>query len=177
MIPRIMGLRSALIDEHQRLEVEPGLRRLPDRPCDRDVGLVLLAGLNCSFLNAAPASSPSARRSYSSPRCPAQQDPRAPPSTSAPAPPPGAQRSSWPRRSASSDGRRPSARRNSAPSADSADTSYPPCSALHRKSRPLRGSSGHRSEEHTSELQSLMRISYAVFCLKKKNTSTIHKKR
>src|SRR3546814_1123475 len=28
----------------------------------------------------------------------------------------------------------------------------------------------HRSEEHTSELQSLMRISYAVFCLKKKNT-------
>src|SRR3546814_3105533 len=31
-----------------------------------------------------------------------------------------------------------------------------------------------RSEEHTSELQSLMRISYAVFCLKKKNK---HKKR
>src|SRR3546814_5834454 len=30
-----------------------------------------------------------------------------------------------------------------------------------------------RSEEHTSELQSLMRISYAVFCLKKKKT-TIH---
>src|SRR3546814_9345348 len=29
---------------------------------------------------------------------------------------------------------------------------------------------GARSEEHTSELQSLMRISYAVFCLKKKNT-------
>src|SRR3546814_7511904 len=28
-----------------------------------------------------------------------------------------------------------------------------------------------RSEEHTSELQSLMRISYAVFCLKKKNIS------
>src|SRR3546814_7037041 len=28
----------------------------------------------------------------------------------------------------------------------------------------------NRSEEHTSELQSLMRISYAVFCLKKKNT-------
>src|SRR3546814_11250633 len=34
-----------------------------------------------------------------------------------------------------------------------------------------------RSEEHTSELQSLMRISYAVFCLKKKkkNTDTEHK--
>src|SRR3546814_17025121 len=30
-------------------------------------------------------------------------------------------------------------------------------------------SPGSRSEEHTSELQSLMRISYAVFCLKKKN--------
>src|SRR3546814_1873606 len=29
-----------------------------------------------------------------------------------------------------------------------------------------------RSEEHTSELQSLMRISYAVFCLKKKTTTT-----
>src|SRR3546814_5828836 len=29
-----------------------------------------------------------------------------------------------------------------------------------------------RSEEHTSELQSLMRISYAVFCLKKKNPSS-----
>src|SRR3546814_10132066 len=34
---------------------------------------------------------------------------------------------------------------------------------------------GGRSEEHTSELQSLMRISYAVFCLKKK--TEIHKKR
>src|SRR3546814_4925878 len=38
-----------------------------------------------------------------------------------------------------------------------------------------------RSEEHTSELQSLMRISYAVFCLKKKNkniliTRTLNKK-
>src|SRR3546814_2141989 len=31
-----------------------------------------------------------------------------------------------------------------------------------------------RSEEHTSELQSLMRISYAVFCLKKKNKQRTH---
>src|SRR3546814_9830072 len=31
-----------------------------------------------------------------------------------------------------------------------------------------------RSEEHTSELQSLMRISYAVFCLKKKHTLTTY---
>src|SRR3546814_8111906 len=36
----------------------------------------------------------------------------------------------------------------------------------HRFPRP------RRSEEHTSELQSLMRISYAVFCLKKKNITT-----
>src|SRR3546814_2281175 len=37
---------------------------------------------------------------------------------------------------------------------------------------------GRRSEEHTSELQSLMRISYAVFCLKQKNiTSTTHNQR
>src|SRR3546814_1494661 len=33
---------------------------------------------------------------------------------------------------------------------------------------------GRRSEEHTSELQSLMRISYAVFCLKKKNQTKYH---
>src|SRR3546814_2782408 len=33
---------------------------------------------------------------------------------------------------------------------------------------------GRRSEEHTSELQSLMRISYAVFCLKKKNKLDQH---
>src|SRR3546814_1527134 len=33
----------------------------------------------------------------------------------------------------------------------------------------------NRSEEHTSELQSLMRISYAVFCLKKKNHDTTQK--
>src|SRR3546814_1542117 len=43
-----------------------------------------------------------------------------------------------------------------------------------RRCRPrgvARGTGG-RSEEHTSELQSLMRISYAVFCLKKKNRQT-----
>src|SRR3546814_2019712 len=33
---------------------------------------------------------------------------------------------------------------------------------------------GQRSEEHTSELQSLMRISYAVFCLKKKTYTQIY---
>src|SRR3546814_10001987 len=35
------------------------------------------------------------------------------------------------------------------------------------------GLAAERSEEHTSELQSLMRISYAVFCLKKKKTTKI----
>src|SRR3546814_8514382 len=44
-----------------------------------------------------------------------------------------------------------------------------PCSALRRRSRAPCHHSSFRSEEHTSELQSLMRISYAVFCLKKKN--------
>src|SRR3546814_9777966 len=36
----------------------------------------------------------------------------------------------------------------------------------------IRARAPDRSEEHTSELQSLMRISYAVFCLKKKNQHT-----
>src|SRR3546814_6716131 len=42
--------------------------------------------------------------------------------------------------------------------------------AVRRPARPLprRGAGDQGSEEHTSELQSLMRISYAVFCLKKK---------
>src|SRR3546814_2724627 len=38
--------------------------------------------------------------------------------------------------------------------------------------RPLLFLAEDRSEEHTSEIQSLMRISYAVFCLKKKTTKT-----
>src|SRR3546814_6622293 len=38
---------------------------------------------------------------------------------------------------------------------------------------PLHTRGAIRSEEHTSELQSLMRISYAVFCLKKKNKHNI----
>src|SRR3546814_1686859 len=42
-----------------------------------------------------------------------------------------------------------------------------PDHAAHRKQHD-RGLNRERSEEHTSELQSLMRISYAVFCLKKK---------
>src|SRR3546814_2355760 len=44
--------------------------------------------------------------------------------------------------------------------------------------RPRNNGAQYRSEEHTSELQSLMRISYAVFCLKKKkipNNQTLDK--
>src|SRR3546814_6717799 len=40
--------------------------------------------------------------------------------------------------------------------------------SFHRSGRCARPGMTARSEEHTSELQSLMRISYAVFCLKKK---------
>src|SRR3546814_1225715 len=39
--------------------------------------------------------------------------------------------------------------------------------------KPIVWAKERRSEEHTSELQSLMRISYAVFCLKKKKTSKL----
>src|SRR3546814_9808446 len=44
----------------------------------------------------------------------------------------------------------------------------------HQVQNPLHHCGGFRSEEHTSELQSLMRISYAVFCLKKKNTKLLN---
>src|SRR3546814_4667923 len=50
----------------------------------------------------------------------------------------------------------------------SSHTGGPPARRRHMSER-RRGHSPRRSEEHTSELQSLMRISYAVFCLKKKN--------
>src|SRR3546814_9341315 len=46
-----------------------------------------------------------------------------------------------------------------------------PCRSSHASSPcPTRRENSVRSEEHTYELQSLMRISYAVFCLKKKHT-------
>src|SRR3546814_6285964 len=51
-----------------------------------------------------------------------------------------------------------------------AAAAVPPCASVrHRPPSPRR----NRSEEHTSELQSLMRISYAVFCLKKKKNITL----
>src|SRR3546814_2314861 len=48
-----------------------------------------------------------------------------------------------------------------------------PCPDFRAHQSPSRQALSPRSEEHTSELQSLMRISYAVFCLKKKTISTM----
>src|SRR3546814_5291597 len=70
-------------------------------------------------------------------------------------------------------------------SATSSRLSSEPVARIRRKTSsdmallPLVVPSSNRSEEHTSELQSLMRISYAVFCLKKKKKNkhkqyTIH---
>src|SRR3546814_9504670 len=62
----------------------------------------------------------------------------------------------------------------------SANTRLPPgrttrSASISALRRDCTGSScSSRSEEHTSELQSLMRISYAVFCLKKKKLYTTH---
>src|SRR3546814_6659415 len=53
------------------------------------------------------------------------------------------------------------------PSAAASATCSAVASSWLASGRPL----ARRSEEHTSELQSLMRISYAVFCLKKQNTT------
>src|SRR3546814_4757814 len=47
--------------------------------------------------------------------------------------------------------------------------SFRPEKPIERKDDVMKKKDADRSEEHTSELQSLMRISYAVFCLKKKN--------
>src|SRR3546814_11342752 len=44
-----------------------------------------------------------------------------------------------------------------------------------RRAGAAGGRQSRRSEEHTSELQSLMRISYAVFCLKKKKNTKINR--
>src|SRR3546814_19736346 len=57
-----------------------------------------------------------------------------------------------------------------------ASTQRPHGAERHVAAAALRDSSDvARSEEHTSELQSLMRISYAVFCLKKKKKKTKNK--
>src|SRR3546814_2733878 len=83
-------------------------------------------------------------------------------------------RSQLPRRSRSTPRLRPRPWRRQfrRPWPDGDDRSDIP--ARHSSTRvPIRARS-RRSEEHTSELQSLMRISYAVFCLKKKKKTTTH---
>src|SRR3546814_3270981 len=75
----------------------------------------------------------------------------------------------------------PSRRLGAAPVSDGDAVSGMPAAAgqlvaasadLYRRVARLDAAQSDRSEEHTSELQSLMRISYAVFCLKKqKNTN------
>src|SRR3546814_8647834 len=55
------------------------------------------------------------------------------------------------------------------PAIDGGNTAVPSAPAQQKQAVPAEG---NRSEEHTSELQSLMRISYAVFFLKKKKTNT-----
>src|SRR3546814_12400085 len=63
-----------------------------------------------------------------------------------------------------------SLRSASRPARSPADRAKPrPIPPAVRSAPRRRPSDAARSEEHTSELQSLMRISYAVFCLKKKN--------
>src|SRR3546814_5641657 len=49
-----------------------------------------------------------------------------------------------------------------------------PRKRAYRRMFSITDKSSYRSEEHTSELQSLMRISYAVFCLNKKNHKQRH---
>src|SRR3546814_9826413 len=59
--------------------------------------------------------------------------------------------------------------------AGSASSSAPPLLTPDMVAPTVNADNDSRSEEHTSELQSLMRTSYAVFCLKKKkNTTTVH---
>src|SRR3546814_1497681 len=72
------------------------------------------------------------------------------------------------RSAAASSGERGDARRPLRPHRGQARRSRCPHARSHPLSHRQSAGRGLRSEEHTSELQSLMRISYAVFCLKKK---------
>src|SRR3546814_1235613 len=76
-------------------------------------------------------------------------------------------------------GRRPRAARRQRTAAGAVGTAHPARAARTRRPGVIHHRPRVRSEEHTSELQSLMRISYAVFCLKKKkqeNQKTKHKR-
>src|SRR3546814_5046137 len=63
--------------------------------------------------------------------------------------------------------------KNSSPAASEAKVASSPAAAGSEAGQQAEDEEADRSEEHTSELQSLMRISYAVFCLKKKINHTI----
>src|SRR3546814_5024315 len=78
-------------------------------------------------------------------------------------------RSAFHRRDGASGGAAPAA--GTAPRAASSAHADP--DPLDRGGRADDDRAHRRSEEHTSELQSLMRISYAVFCLKQKKTTTL----
>src|SRR3546814_6067908 len=66
--------------------------------------------------------------------------------------------------------------RSAAPPGVIVERSRPDFTRLLRRARLSVSQGGYRSEEHTSELQSLMRISDAVFCLKKKKNKKKQKK-
>src|SRR3546814_2864336 len=70
----------------------------------------------------------------------------------------------------SADTSRPQARKSVQP--ETPDGASPMKNRLFRSGKSGASTVPGRSEEHTSELQSLMRISYAVFCLKKKQQYT-----
>src|SRR3546814_10403884 len=82
---------------------------------------------------------------------------RAPPAPPCPGPPP-----------------RPAASRRAA--APKLIPAFPSSPCYQHRAPPQAGRCQPRSEEHTSELQSLMRTSYAVFCLKKKKNTPQEKK-
>src|SRR3546814_6802086 len=62
------------------------------------------------------------------------------------------------------------------PPVSAVEVAHGPCQGYPDQISPLLAPDACRSEEHTSELQSLMRISYAVFCLKKKTYIATHSK-
>src|SRR3546814_2773878 len=100
-----------------------------------------------------------------SPAAASWKPPCRPGSASAPSP----RKRSWSpeKRVASKNARLQACRHGHAEVAAVGDEALLPCTAADQ--RLLHGTPA-RSEEHTSELQSLMRISYAVFCLKQKTT-------
>src|SRR3546814_5145739 len=87
--------------------------------------------------------------------------------------PPPARRVAYSRARLSPRARRPDRRQSGPAHRGGYQEAYRTLRPARRRAAARAHAAGHfhrRSEEHTSELQSLMRISYAVFCLKKKHT-------